>query len=88
MKNIKQKHLLFQIFYFTLTLYLTIQLSGCSTSQNNQAAGNNTTNQEEWIQLFNGQDIHNWTPKFVNQELGVNYKNTFRVERQFTQSAL
>ncbi len=34
----------------------------------------------EWIQLFNGEDMDDWTPKFSRQELGVNYKNTFRVE--------
>ena len=36
--------------------------------------------QENWIQLFNGKDLSNWTPKFVGYDPGVNYKNTFRVE--------
>ena len=36
---------------------------------------------EEWIQLFNGKDLEGWTPKFRGHELGVNYKNTFRVEK-------
>ena len=35
---------------------------------------------EEWIPLFNGKDLSNWTPKFVGHEAGTNYKNTFRVE--------
>jgi len=34
---------------------------------------------ENWIQLFNGQDLEDWTPKFNHSELGVNYKNTFQV---------
>lgn len=34
----------------------------------------------EWIQLFNGKDLTGWTPKFKGQDLGVNYKNTFRVQ--------
>ncbi len=34
----------------------------------------------EWIQLFNGEDIDDWTPKFRGEEAGVNYKNTCRVE--------
>ncbi len=34
----------------------------------------------EWIQLFNGKDLTGWIPKFKGQDLGVNYKNTFRVQ--------
>lgn len=34
----------------------------------------------EWIQLFNGENLDGWTPKFSGHELGENYKNTFRVE--------
>jgi len=36
--------------------------------------------EKEWISLFNGQDLSNWTPKFVGYEAGYNYKNTFRVD--------
>ncbi|MGJ1189553.1 MULTISPECIES: 3-keto-disaccharide hydrolase [Sphingobacterium] len=32
------------------------------------------------IQLFNGKDLKNWTPKIRNHKVGDNYKNTFRVE--------
>lgn len=34
----------------------------------------------EWIDLFNGKDLSNWKAKFTGQALGVNYRNTFRVE--------
>ena len=34
----------------------------------------------QWIQLFNGQDLEGWTPKFKGHEPGVNYLDTFRVE--------
>lgn len=34
----------------------------------------------EWTQLFNGKDLTGWTPKFKGEDLGTNYKNTFRVE--------
>lgn len=37
-------------------------------------------NEGEWIQLFNGENLNDWTPKFRGFEAGVNYKNTFRVE--------
>ena len=33
-----------------------------------------------WIDLFNGEDLSNWKVKFTGQPLGVNYRNTFRVE--------
>ena len=33
-----------------------------------------------WIPLFNGKDLDGWIPKFTGQELGVNYRDTFRVE--------
>ena len=37
-------------------------------------------NSEQWIKLFNGEDLSNWIPKFTGYELGVNYRDTFRAE--------
>jgi hypothetical protein len=34
----------------------------------------------EWIQLFNGRDLNDWTAKFTRHDLGENVRNTFRVE--------
>lgn len=34
----------------------------------------------QWISLFNGKDLNDWQIKFRGQELGVNHKDTFRVE--------
>ena len=34
----------------------------------------------EWQQIFNGKDLDGWTIKFSGQELGVNFRDTFRVE--------
>nr|WKN37023.1 DUF1080 domain-containing protein [Tunicatimonas sp. TK19036] len=51
-------------------------------------SGNNQTSnppqassdpEEEWISLFNGQDIDNWIVKIHHHEVGENYGNTFRV---------
>jgi len=39
-----------------------------------------TENESGWIQLFNGKDLREWTPKFAGYELGVNPNNIFRVE--------
>ncbi|MEJ7766934.1 MAG: DUF1080 domain-containing protein [Chitinophagaceae bacterium] len=35
---------------------------------------------EDWIHLFNGKDIKDWTAKINHHETGINYANTFRVE--------
>jgi hypothetical protein len=35
---------------------------------------------EEWVSLFNGQDLEGWTPKIAGHALGDNWGNTFRVE--------
>ena len=34
----------------------------------------------EWTQLFNGGDLKDWDIKFTGYPVGVNYRNTFRVE--------
>lgn len=46
------------------------------------AATNATSSNEKpkAIQLFNGKDIKNWTPKIRLHQPGENYANTFRVE--------
>lgn len=57
-------------------IYLSVSLlilGACSRSKNSEATN-------EWIQLFNGQDIENWIAKVHHHEPGVNFGNTFRVE--------
>ncbi|HVG54429.1 MAG TPA: DUF1080 domain-containing protein, partial [Vicinamibacterales bacterium] len=34
----------------------------------------------DWIQLFNGKDLTDWTIKFAKHDLGENLYNTFRAE--------
>ena len=36
--------------------------------------------QEEWIPLFNGQNLDGWVPKITGFEVGDNHADTFRVE--------
>ena len=36
--------------------------------------------QKEWIQLFNGRDLKDWTVKIAHYPLGENVNDTFRVE--------
>ncbi len=47
-------------------------ISSVAIAQSNQ--------QEDWIQLFNGEDLDDWVPKFTGYPLGENYLDTFRVE--------
>jgi len=53
---------------------LVLLVGGCTVAPEKE------TNAENWIQLFNGNDLSGWTPKFVGYEAGENYKNTFRVQ--------
>lgn len=34
----------------------------------------------EWVSIFNGKNLDGWTIKFSGQDLGVNFRDTFRVE--------
>jgi Domain of Unknown Function (DUF1080) len=43
-------------------------------------AAKNDPNQKDWVQLFNGKDLKDWTPKFAKHDLGVNVNDSFRVE--------
>lgn len=47
----------------------------CKTKQN---LTNQT--QEEWISMFNGEDINDWTTKIHHYDVGDNHGDTFRVE--------
>ena len=38
-----------------------------------------TPEKKQWVSVFNGVDLDNWTVKIRGQELGVNWKNTFSV---------
>ena len=38
------------------------------------------SNIENWEVIFNGKDLKDWKIKFANQNLNVNYKNTFQIK--------
>ena len=44
------------------------------------ACNQKNTKTEQWIQLFNGTDLDNWTVKITGYPAGENFGNTFRVE--------
>lgn len=64
--------------YILLLIFSFLLFSACQNETNK-------TDQEEWLQLFNGANIGDWTPKFAGSELGVNYKNTLRLEDSLMQ---
>jgi 3-keto-disaccharide hydrolase len=43
----------------------------------------NNPNRKDWVQLFNGKDLTDWTIKFSHHDLGENFNDTFRVEDGF-----
>ena len=43
------------------------------------ALGAQPHEEEEWVQLFNGESLDGWIPKVRGYELGENFGNTFRV---------
>jgi hypothetical protein len=56
------------------TAFLVAALNGGAV----QAAESDPAN--DWMPLFNGEDLTGWTPKFTGHDPGVNHANTFRVE--------
>ncbi|NBC64358.1 MAG: DUF1080 domain-containing protein [Bacteroidetes bacterium] len=67
----------FQIMFI---LFSVIVLSAVSMTHLPEVNLNESKSQDEWIYLFNGENLDGWTPKFAGHEPGVNFKNTFRVE--------
>jgi len=44
------------------------------------ASGTPSVSTLEWVPLFNGKDLRDWDIKFTGHPLGVNFRNTFRVD--------
>ncbi len=51
-------------------------ITGCNTQSNPTS----NADQEEWIDLFNGEDLDDWTIKISGHPAGENALNTFRLE--------
>lgn len=58
---------------------LLLLAGGCASGGSARSAASDPE-QRDWMQLFNGQDLRGWTPKFAKHPLGVNFNDTFRVE--------
>ena len=58
-----------------LFLLVAIAITGFSC-----ASLMNRSDEVQWISLFNGKDLNDWTVKISKHELNDNFANTFRVE--------
>lgn len=61
-------------------ILLILVIFGIFSCKSEKQAPIKTVNNEEWISLFNGKDLSNWTIKFTGENLNENYKETFIVE--------
>lgn len=60
---------------FASLVLLCLLMQGCADK-----ASTNEPGKEEWISLFNGNNLDGWDIKVSGQPLNDNYKNTFRVQ--------
>lgn len=63
------------IYVYSLIILLFVSLLYKSNKKQSPVRG-----EQQWIQLFNGEDLTGWDIKIRGHEMGANYKNTFRVE--------
>jgi len=61
-------------------LAFAVLVVGVVVYQARTPAQQNPRDVRQWLQLFNGRDLADWTPKFAKHDLGENFRNTFRVE--------
>lgn len=64
--------------FYSFVVIAVLIFAACQTSSNRSSADENPNTQ--WISLFNGKDINDWTVKVHHHEVGVNAHETFRVE--------
>lgn len=60
-----------------ILIILSFFLVNCKRTE--QTTNNSVVEKENWVSLFNGVDLENWTVKITGHPLGDNWNNTFRV---------
>lgn len=63
-----------------LLLVSALLLIGLGCSPTHQATEEHDEEEQEWISLFNGQDLDDWIVKINHHDVDENWENTFRVE--------
>ena len=61
--------------FSSFIILIIIVVSSCKKDKINK----DKITQNQWVQLFNGEDLKDWTIKINGHPSGDNYKNTFRV---------
>lgn len=64
----------FTVRFLSFLILIFIIVSGCKKEK----AMTEEVSKEKWVQLFNGEDLKDWTVKIKGYPVGDNYKNTFR----------
>ena len=62
------------------TLLIVLSVLLLLNCKNDEKKNTEIPQKENWVKLFNGKDLQDWTIKIKGQPLGENYKNTFIVE--------
>jgi hypothetical protein len=65
--------IIFKLYVACIFIIIGTTYTGCVSAKRNGG-------KQEWIQLFNGRDINDWTVKINHHEVGEDPANTFRVE--------
>ncbi len=60
----------------TLVGIVLMTAPGCAPAE----SPDSDPDREDWIPLFNGHNLNDWTAKISGHDVGVNFANTFRVE--------
>jgi hypothetical protein len=60
-----------------ILIILSFFLINCKRTEH--TTHNSVVEKENWVSLFNGVDLENWTVKITGHPLGDNWNNTFRV---------
>ncbi len=61
-----------------IVILTILALAGCQSNQNKETI--TEPEKEQWIQLFNGENLDGWDIKIAGFGLNENFGNTFRVE--------
>ena len=57
-----------------------LMLAGVACGDTSENQNTPDIPEDEWVELFNGEDLEGWDFKITGAELNENYNNTFRVE--------
>ncbi len=65
-------------YFILICVFVISTLFLCGCSEVLKSAGGES--EDQWVDLFNGNNLDGWVIKITGHELGDNYNNTYRVE--------